>query len=213
MGWLGMDKIDAVIRRFPRYAYTQQDNSDTKLYKLIQAIIDEFNIAVNNIDRIHNMLGIDTISSDDIYVRFGALLGIKQNSNETDEQYRSRLKTSITALSGGTAEAIKYAIACGLGINNDNAAMDNIHVYDAWEYPGGADVNKSHGYIVCSIDLNAGKYSVDMEQIVKESAENVKAAGTIIQFVYYNFRIEYYIGLDDITYASLSTLTYNQVGE
>lgn len=208
-----MNKIDAVIQRFPRNAYAQQDDPNTKLYKLVNAIIDEFNITMGNIDRINNMLGIDTVLPDDIYNRFGALLNIRQNPNETAEQYRGRLKTSVTALSGGTAEAIKYAIACGLGINNDNEAMDNIHVYDAWKYPGDADVNRSYGYIVCSIDLNAGKYSIDMERAVRESAENVKAAGTIIQFIYYNFRIEYYSSLDDITYASLSTLTYNQVGE
>lgn len=208
-----MDKIEAVIQRFPRNAYVQQDDSNTKLYKLVRAIIDEFNITMENIDRTRSMLGIDDILPDDIYARFGVLLNIRQNQNETDEQYRSRLKTSVTALSGGTAEAIKYAIACGLGINNDNEAMDNIHIYDAWEYDGSADVNKSYGYVVCSIDLNSGKYSTDMEKVVRETAENVKAAGTIIQFVYYNFRIEYYVGLDDITYTSLSTLTYSQVGE
>ena len=119
----------------------------------------------------------------------------------------------MTALSGGTAAAIKYAIACGLGINDDNEAMDKITIHDAWEYDGDADVIKENGYIVCSVDLNNGSYSTDMEQAVKDATDNVKAAGVIMQFVYYNFRIMYYVELDNITYASLSTLTYSQVGE
>lgn len=207
-----MDKIQAVMNRFPQNAY-DPDNQKSVLYAVIKAIIDEFNITMNNIDRINKMLDINNILPEDMYNRFGALLNISRNPNETDEQYRSRLKTSMTALSGGTASAIKYAIACGLGINGDNEAMDKIMIYDAWEYDGDADVIKENGYVVCSVDLNNGSYSTDMEQAVKDATDNVKAAGVIMQFVYYNFRIIYYAELDIITYASLSTLTYSQVGE
>lgn len=208
-----MNKIDAVLERFPQYAY-DPDSRTSALYKLIRSIVEEFNITMSNINRIESNIGIDTVLPDDIYARFGALLNIKQNANETDEQYRSRLKTSITALSGGTAEAIRYAIASGLGITNDPLAMDRIHVYDAWKYDGDADIDtRKYGHIVCSVDLDNGKYSPNMEEIVAESANSVKAAGVSIQFVYYNFRIIYYIELDPITYASLSTLKYDQIGE
>lgn len=207
-----MDKIQAVMNRFPQNAY-DPDNQKSVLYAVIKAIIDEFNITMNNIDRINKMLDINNILPEDMYNRFGALLNISRNPKETDEQYRNRIKTSMTALSGGTAAAIKYAIACGLGINDDNEAMDKITIYDAWEYDGDADVIKENGYIVCSVDLNNGNYSTDMEQAVKDATDNVKAAGVIMQFVYYNFRIMYYVELDNITYASLSTLTYSQVGE
>lgn len=207
-----MDKIDAVLGRFPNYAYNPEDKQSA-LYKLIKAIVDEFNITMDNINRVNSAIGIDTILPDDIYNRFGSLLGITRHPNETDEQYRSRLKVSVTALSGGTAEAIKYAVGSGLGINNDQEAMGRIKVYDAWEYDGDADVTKDYGYVVCSVDLNNGSYSTDMEKVVLESANSVKATGVVIQFVYHNFRIMYYAQLDDITYASLGTLKYNQVGE
>lgn len=232
-----MNKLNAVLNRLPRYAYSEnlyeinntnaailgeavlgimvlgKAGNNTTLYRFIKSIVDEFNITMNNIDRVDKMINIDTVLPDDIYNRFGALLNIKRNKNETDEQYRSRLKVSITSLSGGTVWAIKYAVASGLGINNDANAMDRIHVYDAWEYDGDAAVNKDYGYVVCSIDLNQGSYSTDMESIVAESANNVKAAGVVIQFVYYNYRISYYSELDNMTYASLDTSTYNQVGE
>ena len=208
-----MNKIEAVMSRFPQHTYNPEDENSA-LYKLIRAILDEFESTTDNIDRVNDMLGINTVRPDDIYNRFGALLGIKQNKGETDEQYRNRLQTSVTALSGGTIEAIKYAIACGLGVNNDNTAMDRIHVYDAWKYPEqNESITKEYGYVVCSIDLNKAEFSTDIEEIVKQSADNVKAAGIIIQFIYYNFRVVYYAELDEITYASLSTMKYNEVGE
>lgn len=207
-----MNKTDIILNRFVQHAY-ETDNKSSSLYKLIDAIVNEFNITIDNINRINNMVGIDTTLPDDLYSRWGALLNINKNINESDEQYRNRLKTSVTSLSGGTAEAIKYAIACGLGINNDPIAMDRIHIYDAWKYTGTAEVFKDYGYVVCEIDLNQGLYSTDVENVVISSANNVKAAGVIIQFVYYNFRIIYYEELDEVSYASLGTLTYSQVGE
>lgn len=72
-----MDKIDAVMNRFPQYSY-DPENRESILYKLIKSIIDEFNITMGNIDRINKMIGIDSISPDDVYNRFGALLNIKQ---------------------------------------------------------------------------------------------------------------------------------------
>lgn len=207
-----MDKLEAVMRRFPNYAYNPEDNN-TNLYKLISSIVNEFNITMANIDRIDKALNIDTVFPDDIYNRFGSLLNIKQNPGETDEQYRNRLKVSVTSLSGGTAEAIRYAVASGLGINNDPIAMEKIRVYDAWKYDGDEPVIKEYGYIVCTVDLNNGLFSTDIENIVKMSVNNVKAAGVSTQFIYYNFRIIYYIELDNITYTSLNTLNYNQVGE
>ena len=207
-----MNKIDAVFSRFPQYAY-DNNNTDSALYKLISAIVDEFNITMENIDRINRMIGIDTVLPDDIYNRFGALLNIKQNTNETDEQYRSRLKVSVTALLGGTKEAVKYAVASGLGVNNDQEAMDRIHIYDAWDYPGEANVIKEYGYVVCDIDLNQGIYSIETEAVVTETVNNAKATGVSVQLVFRNFRIVYYIELDNVTYISLDTLNYNQVGE
>jgi hypothetical protein len=182
------------------------------LHKLIKSIVDEFNFTMDNIYKIDKAIGIDTVLPDDIYNRFGALINIKQNAGESDEQYRSRLKVSVTSLSGGTAEAIKYAVASGLGINN-SSEMDRIHVYDAWKYDGDGDVIRDYGYIICSVDLNNGSYSTDIERIVTESANNVKASGVSIQFIYHNFRIIYYAELDNATYASLSTITYSEVGE
>lgn len=209
-----MDKINAVLNRFPQNAYDGENiNIKSVLYNVIKAIVDELNITMNNIDRVDKMINIDSVLPDDIYNRFGALLNIKQNPNETDEEYRNRLKVSITSLSGGTIEAIKYAIANGLGITGDQEAMDRIQIYDAWKYPGDADVVKEYGYIVCEVDLNHNEFSESTENIIIKSINEVKASGVSVQFIYRNFRIVYYTELEDITYGSLSTIVYNKVGE
>ena len=155
-----MDKLESILRRFPQNAYDVTES--TALYKLIESIIYEFNVIMDNINRVDNMLGIDTILTDDLYNRFGSLLNIKRNSKETDEQYRNRLKTSVTALSGGTKEAIRYAIACSLGINDDPSVTDRIKVYDAWEYEGDSgEININKDYLTqCQIDTTKQKFSL-----------------------------------------------------
>ena len=151
-----MDKIQAVMNRFPQNAY-DPDNQKSVLYAIIKAIIDEFNITMGNIDRINKMLDINNIEPEDMYNRFGALLNISRNPKETDEQYRNRIKTSMTALSGGTAAAIKDAIACGLGINDDNEAYFPIELNlnllkDSLEYLNADDLYlNSDGEIIRSI--------------------------------------------------------------
>ena len=84
-----MDKIDAVLSRFPQYAY-DPNNKSSALYKLINTIVEELNITMSNIGRIDGMLDINKTLPDDLYNRWGALLNIERNNNETDEQYRNR---------------------------------------------------------------------------------------------------------------------------
>ena len=178
-----MDKISAVLNRFPQHAYDGENISTTSvLYNVIKSIIDEFNITMNNIDRINKMIGIDNTLPEDIYNRFGALLNIKQNPGETDEQYRSRLKVSVTALSGGTAEAIKYAIASVIGIaTNEDAINEYIKVYDAWKYPyefdPGVITDTSYGNIICTIDLQANEGAMMMYNRVMDTINTTKASG------------------------------------
>ena len=210
-----MGKTDLVLQRFPQHVY-DPNNKSSKLYKLIEAIVSEFDITSDNINRVDKMIGIDAILPDDLYARFGALLNIPQNNGETTEQYRERLKVSVVSLSGGTAEAIRYAIASGLNIIGDEEAMNGIKIYDAWKYTGTEDsVIRDYGYVICTIDLNQNRYD-DFEATMKtviESANSVKASGVIVQYIYYGLRIIYYVDLDSITYINLDTMIYNQVGE
>lgn len=205
-----MDKLITTLNRLPQF-YNREDTSSI-IYNVVKAFVDEINVMHSDNTRVDNMLGVDTTNGVDLEYRWGKLLMLPRKNNESDDAYRSRLKLSITSLSGGTADAIQYSIAVGLNINNDPSAMARIHIYDAWNYiPGG--VPTAYGNIVCDIDLNNMRFDASMEQIVIDSANSVKASGTQITLIFSNYRVETYTELDNLTYISLDNIRYNQIGE
>lgn len=183
--------------------------------KIVTAISNELNIINTNVIRINNMDNIDTTEGRDLYARWGALLNIPRAVNESDDSYRSRLKLSVVALSGGTNEAIRYSIAVGLGINEDPIAMNRmIKIYDAWEYPDqNASIDRGYGNAVCDIDLNHGSYSEEFNDIIHASIESVKASGINVQLIFSNYRLYIYAELNNVVYSALGGIEYNKLGE
>jgi len=206
-----MAKSSTILARFPELYDISQTST---LYKLIDAISAEFDIQSSQIDALNAMIGINTTLGGDLDSRWGSLLSVPRNTGEGDEEYRSRLKNSVTSLSGGTAYSIKYAIAVGLGINNDQAAMDKmITIYDAWNYPGEiSGIDKTYCNIICEIDLDYTEYTPAMESIVMSRAHDSKASGTVVHFTVKNYAIILYIKLDDLMYNYLDAITYDKLG-
>lgn len=205
-----MDRLANVLARLPEF-YNKEDVTSI-IYNVIKSFVDECVVVTDDIDRLNNMIGIIDTRGEDLEYRWGNLLMIPRKENETDNAYRNRLQLSITSLSGGTANSIKYSIGVGLGINNDQTAMNRIIVYDAWAYPG-SGVPTEYGNIVCTIDLNNIVFTTETQQIIIDAANAVKASGTQVTLVFSNYRILYYSTLDDIEYISLDNITYNQIGE
>lgn len=206
-----MDRIDSVYNNIPKF-YSRDTKS--KIYTIIKAIVDEFDNTQVSIDKLQNMIGIDSTPGTELYYKWGSLLAIPRMKDESDNAYRARLKLSIVQLGGGTAYALKYSVAVGLGINTDSVAMDErIKVYDAWNYTGSEIAHKDKGYVVVLVDLQNAVYLSGFQSIVQEAANNVKAAGVNVQVIFSNFRIYYYADLANITYDSLANLTYSQIGE
>ena len=110
-----MDKIEAIVQRLPHF-YAAYDNKSI-MYGILKAFADEFDIVVNDyINRSDNDIGIMTTDERDLEWRWGALMGFPRLRNETYERYRMRLVNMVNALRGGTAPAIRYAVALMLGI-------------------------------------------------------------------------------------------------
>ena len=207
-----MNKTQSILSRFPQFYQTE--NNKSAIYNIIDSIAQELELVVGHIERSDNMLGIDTTHGEDLWTRWGSLLNIPRLNNELDESYRNRLKMSVTSLLGGTEYSIKYAIAVGLGINNDPIATENnIKIYDAWKYmkdiPG---IDKTYGNIVCEIDLNNESYSPSIEDIVISCANNSKASGVKIHTIITNYRIVFYIQLEELPYLQLRSIEYNKLG-
>lgn len=159
-------------------------NENTILYALLYVYGIKYGKRTNIIDRLYAMIGIDSTYDEDLEWRWGTLLGVPKQTNESYLEYRNRLKVVYPSLSGGTANAIKHAIASAAGIESD---IDQyVSVYDAWEYPYDIDMSllgidevvdetSLYGSIICTLDLSMAD-AVDHINVVN-AINHTKASG------------------------------------
>lgn len=175
-------------------------NEKTILYALLSVYADKSKERLRIIDRLYAMIGIDSTYDEDLEYRWGSLLGVYRNKGESYSDYRSRLLIIYSSLAGGTAEAIKYAIASTIGISSDvNAINKYIKVYDAWEYPEEVlyksltnkdnvflnqnfvtnmkIISTDYGHIICTIDLEANESITTMYDKIMTAIKKTKASG------------------------------------
>lgn len=174
-------------------------NEKTILYALLSVYADRAKSRLRIIDRLYAMIGIDSTYDEDLEYRWGSLLGIKRNSGESYSDYRARLLIIYASLAGGTAEAIKYAIASTIGISSNQDEINKyIKVYDAWEYPGNTDrsitnrddvflnqnfitntelISTDYGHIICTVDLEANTSITTMYDKIMNAINKTKASG------------------------------------
>jgi hypothetical protein len=172
--------ISRMQASFP-YRYNIYDEN-TILYALISTIGERYGTRTDIIDRLYAMIGIDSTYDEDLEHRWGSLLGIYRRSNESYDDYRNRLLIVYSSLAGGTADAIKYAIASVIGVITDADSIDNyIKVYDAWEYPHEIDTkvitDTSYGHIICTIDLQVNENAVTMHDKIMNAINTTKSSG------------------------------------
>ena len=172
--------IEKMQSSFP-HLYNVYDKN-TILYALLSVFGERYGVRTDIIDRLYAMSGIDSTYDEDLEHRWGSLLGIYRQNNEPFDNYRNRLLIAYSSLAGGTAEAIKYAIASVVGIATDKDAIDEyIKVYDAWKYPYEVDPNvihdTSYGHIICTIDLQANEGAMMMYDKVMDVINTTKASG------------------------------------
>ena len=164
-------------------------NKNTILYALISVFGERCGMRTDIIDRLYAMLGIDSTYDEDLEHRWGALLGIYRNVGESYDDYRSRLSIVYSSLAGGTAEAIKYAIASVIGITSKPEEIDKyIKVYDAWEYPYDVDetviTDTSYGHVICTVDMFANENAIFMHDKVAEAVNATKASGVYVYLLF-----------------------------
>lgn len=175
-------------------------NEKTILYALLSVYADKSKERLRIIDRLYAMIGIDSTYDEDLEYRWGSLLGVYRNKGESYSDYRSRLLIIYSSLAGGTAEAIKYAIASTIGISSDTDAINKyIKVYDAWEYPEEVlyksltnkdnvflnqnfvtnmkIISTDYGHIICTIDLEANESITTMYDKIMTAIKKTKASG------------------------------------
>ena len=196
-------ELESVLSKLPGYIDT---SSDSTFYNVIKAFVDELMLLQGSIDELHAMIGVDTTYGEDLDARWGALLNLQRNNGETDDEYRYRLQLATTSMIGGTKNALKYCVAVGIGFMGNN--VNRINVYDAWDYPG--DYNhKEPGYVIITVDLNHAHFTTEMEEMIKRSIANAKAAGVAVNTIYYNYGTDgYYYDMTSMEYGSLHNMEY-----
>lgn len=177
-----MDKIEAILDRIPKF-YVRDKAS--KIYGVLKAFASEFDIAeAEYINRADNAIGIMDTDPRDLDWRWGEFLGVHRLINETDESYRMRLVNTINSLHGGTADAIRYAVALILGIADDDVRMKRqILIYDAWKYPNSPEGMKAYGNFMIVVKFDGDSdfddiYYNGIESDIANVVSVVKAAGT-----------------------------------
>lgn len=176
------DILSLIQSRFPKMYDVY--NKDTHIYKILSVYANRAENRDKIIDRLYRMLDIDDTLDEDLEHRWGSLLGIKRMAGEGYDAYRKRLQIVYASFAGGTAEAIKYAIASVIGISSDAELIDRyINVYDAWEYggdiPEGKDIPKEKCHIICVVDLSIVGESESIEQKIYDAVQKVKASGVM----------------------------------
>lgn len=202
-----MEKMQA---SFPHLYHVYDKN--TILYTLLSVFSERYGVRTDIIDRLYAMIGIDSTYDEDLEHRWGSLLGIYRQNNEPYDNYRSRLLIAYSSLAGGTAEAIKYAIASVIGVATDKDAIDEyIKVYDAWEYPNEIDPgiisDTSYGHIICTIDLQANEGAMMMYDKVIDVINTTKASG-IYPYLLFIYNINESAVLKYVEEDTISNITF-----
>lgn len=204
--------VDRILDRLPSY-YNKESKSGIRT--IIESVVPELVRIYSNIDTNKALLGINTTKGDDLYNRWGSLLHLERNIGESDESYRARLKLSVKMLSGGTKDAITYAVAVGLNINEDSNKMARmINVFDAWEYDGTLPINKEFGNAVCIINIsNDDSVNITQDVIIRKSIESVKASGINFYLFYSTNAVSELtrLKITDVDSLSLTTMDEDNV--
>lgn len=190
--------IERMQASFP-HLYNVYDKS-TILYALLSVFGERMGARTDVIDRLYAMIGIDSTYDEDLEHRWGSLLGVYRQNGESFNDYRSRLLIVYSSLAGGTAEAIKFAIASAIGITSDtNAINQYIKVYDAWKYPYEVPdksltnkddvltnqnfitntevISATYGHIICTVDLSVNEGIAGMYSKIMNAINTTKASG------------------------------------
>ena len=128
-----MDRLSNILSAIPEFY--DYENNKSIIYNIIKSLSDQLDELQLSITQINNLIGINNTNGADLQDRWGNLLNIDREYGESDEVYRNRLKLSCTAISGGTRQSIKYAVAISLNIQDrtDDYINSMIQIYDGWK--------------------------------------------------------------------------------
>lgn len=213
MSDVAITTLESIQDKLPDW-YKKFSTDNSVIYAIIYATSLEIANNIVLVDRVNNAIGLNTTDDDDLYTRWGSMLGINKELSMEPSVYRDALKLYLLSKVGGTAESIKYAAAIAIGIDDsEKLLLDYIKVYDAWDYTGDAELQSTaHGNFVCEIDMTIGSSAIGVEQKVLNAISTVKASGTNFEVIYKDAKIITYEDLNRFNFISLDLTTFENLG-
>lgn len=108
-----MDKINFILSNLPDL---YNKNTSSNLYNTLNPIAGKLDEFISQIDEVKNSRFIDTSTGTDLE-RIALLVNLKRFNNESDESFRSRIKSRVQSfIGGGTNDALKQVVTNYLGV-------------------------------------------------------------------------------------------------
>jgi hypothetical protein len=108
-----MDKINFILDNMPDLYNKEQDSN---LYKILNAISKELDTFVSNTEEVKKAKFVDFATSSDLD-KIASILNLKRFNNESDDSFRSRIKSRVPSfIGGGTISALKQVVNNYLGV-------------------------------------------------------------------------------------------------
>lgn len=176
-----------ILNRIPNFF----DHEDKVLRAFIDCIAPEIQKLYDNIKIVEDIVSIDKVHDDDVFSRFGSMLGINKYSYESYKQYKSRVKSVVASKYGGIKPLIKNTVASYINITDSNLIEEHIHVYETATYEGNLDPSVSREpanfIVVIDSELLVNEDFVIPKQL-KQIINGVKAAG-VNAYTTYTFTV------------------------
>lgn len=108
-----MDKINFILDNIPD---NYNKEKDSNLYKILSAISNELDTFISYTDEVKNSKFIDYAKDSDLD-KIANILNLKRFINETDNNFRSRIKSKVPSfIGGGTISSLKQVVNNYLGV-------------------------------------------------------------------------------------------------
>lgn len=183
------DITNRILNRIPNFF----DHEDKVIRSIVDAFVPEIQKLYDNVKIVEDIISIEKVHDEDLYLRFGSMFGIQKYSYESYSMYRNRIKSIIASKYGGIKQLIKNTVAAYINITDSNEIDNHIHIYETVTYDGVLDqsISREPGNFIVIIDSEIlyNENFVIPKQL-KQVINNVKAAG-VNAYTTYTFETLY----------------------
>lgn len=182
-----MSRSEEIINKLPNF-YKSWDKEST-IFKFVSAFGTQLDESEKDIEGILRAKWVDTAKGKDLEM-LGGIYNISRRANESDKDYRNRLKTAIQGFKGGgTINAVLTALRIMLGLdakyplkiieNPVKKIQENVKLKsgETWEMSSKSIIDAEN--VSITIEVNEGDSIKDPKIINMENSDSIAFNGKI----------------------------------